>query len=72
MLFIKKLIARLAGSRPTITELDPKKLSSVLIKPFGYKLGEAVVHSAHLNQLKKSQSPYSNRYVGNPQKSTDR
>lgn len=54
MFFVKRLIARIAGTRPAIEELDPKAISSVIIKPWGPAVGDALAHSAHFNQLKKA------------------
>lgn len=50
---IKKNIAKLAGKRePTTINLNQTR--SILIKPIGDAIGDAIAHTAHLNQLKQA------------------
>lgn len=50
---IKKLIAHLAGKRGPI-EIELDRIDSILLKPIGDAIGDAVAHTAHLHQLKKA------------------
>lgn len=51
MSIIKKIIAKLAGKRSAQT-IDLMTIKSVLLKPIGDAIGDAIAHTAHLNQLK--------------------
>ncbi|WP_109078860.1 glycosyltransferase family 9 protein [Aggregatibacter kilianii] len=51
MSIIKKLIAKLAGKRKE-EKIDLMAIKSVLLKPIGDAIGDAVAHTAHLKQLK--------------------
>lgn len=49
---IKFLLCKLAGKRIKQNEIDFKNISTILINPIGDAIGDTVVHTAHLNQLK--------------------
>ena len=53
MSIIKKIIAKLAGKRSAQT-IDLMAIKSVLLKPIGDAIGDAIAHTAHLNQLKSA------------------
>lgn len=56
MLILKKFILFLAGKRKRLDNLDLNNISSILIKPIGDAIGDAIAHTAHLNQLRKFNS----------------
>ncbi|MBN6068449.1 glycosyltransferase family 9 protein [Aggregatibacter actinomycetemcomitans] len=51
MSITKKLVAKLAGKRKA-ENIDLIMIKSVLLKPIGDAIGDAVAHTAHLKQLK--------------------
>lgn len=51
---IKKCITRLFGQRKTASGYDFSALQSVLLKPIGDAIGDAILHISHLSQLKQA------------------
>ncbi|WP_439243122.1 glycosyltransferase family 9 protein [Lonepinella sp. BR2474] len=61
MSLFKKLLVALLPNRQDKTRQDktnetfqPRHVNSILFRPLGYALGDAVVHTAHLKQLKSA------------------
>ncbi|OSI06987.1 lipopolysaccharide core biosynthesis protein [Neisseria animaloris] len=52
MHLFKKLIVLLCGRKKPCRNFDFKNVSSILIRPFGYALGDAMIHLAYARQLK--------------------
>lgn len=63
MKIFKKLILLLLEKRNILDEsvLHPLEIRSILIRPLGWAIGDAVVHTAHIKQLKKL---YPNAKIG--------
>ena len=51
MSILKKLITKLAGKRKE-EKIDLMAIKSVLLKPIGDAIGDAIAHTAHLKQLR--------------------
>lgn len=53
MIYLKRLVAFFAGEREKLASINLHQIDSVLIKPIGDAVGDAVAHTAHINQLKQ-------------------
>ncbi|WP_373099243.1 MULTISPECIES: glycosyltransferase family 9 protein [Pasteurellaceae] len=53
-MLIKRVIAKIFGSRQPTKNTDLSRIDSVLLNPVGDAIGDAVAHGLHLRQLKKS------------------
>lgn len=51
---MKKVIIKLFGKRPHSNNNELKHIKSVLLKPIGDAIGDAIVHIAHLAQIKQA------------------
>lgn len=51
---MKKLIISLFGKRVASNETKLNEIESVLLKPIGDAIGDAIVHIAHLAQIKQA------------------
>lgn len=51
---MKSIIIKFFGRRKKKNEIDFLNLKSILIKPIGDAVGDAVIHTAHIQQLKKA------------------